>query len=169
MKFSNFVWRLCTIPTCAFIWYMNPTSASFMHQMCSSSNVVAVPNFVRIDGLDDGISEVLVQIQVDAYMFTLASMSRWCGRREITHRSIHFPGSRRATHLASNPLSWNRDEYHGCFEAVRNNTLPPIFSTLFSATTCSRAASEAGSNQSIESISCVISVQLPVHLDMNLQ
>lgn len=83
--------------------------------------MLAVPTLVKVWGLGASpIADVLVQIHVDAYMFTL---------------SEHVPGSLLAMHLTSKPDSWNRVVYHGLLAALRKSTRPLGLSTLFSAMT----------------------------------
>jgi hypothetical protein len=132
-------------------------------QISSSSSAAVAAAVFLFDGMI-GLSEMFVffvQIQAEAYMFTLDQISiihikEVTATVGITHRSIHFPESRCPTHFASKPLCSKMFVYHGRSAAERNRTRPPSFSTLFSDTICSRAAPSAsvGSNQSIESMSC---------------
>ena len=117
-------------------------------------------------------SAVFVQSHVLAYIFTLdknlvrsvpynvhvQEPSFTTEERVLTHRSMHFPSSLRPTQSHLNPLSAKLLTYHGFNAAERNNTRPPMRSTLFRARTCSFAAGwcGSGSNQSIESMRMAI-------------
>lgn len=103
----------------------------------------------------------LVQIQVDAYMFTLAtplatelklprSLYEMGARR--THRSIHAPGTRHATLLHAKPSSAKTSRYHGSNPALRTITRPPTFNARFRPRICFRACFPSRGNQSMLSI-----------------
>lgn len=78
------------------------------------------------------------------------------GENGETYRSIHFPSTLNPTRFGSKPHCSKRSVYHGRRAADRKKTRPPSLSTLLRARTCETAACvvSAGSNQSIESMSC---------------
>ena len=101
----------------------------------------------------------LVQTQVEAYILTLVDLvGRVHMRPDQTYRSMHVPGTLFPTQEQAKLFASKASMYHGLIAAERSRTRPPNLSTLYNAITCSLAAELAGSNQSMESMTCAISI-----------
>lgn len=104
---------------------------------------------------------------VEAYMLTLelrasGSIVTFVLMIYDTHRSMQFPGVLAPTRRGSKPFSLKSLMYHGSILAERRSTRPPSLSARLSLQTCCEAASDDGSNQSMESMICDLGMSVSV-------
>lgn len=119
-------------------------------QIFNSSSILDVLLSERSSS--DATSCVFVQIQVEAYMFTLRTSIETIPSKPSSYLSMQVPGVLAPTLRAEKPHLSKILTYHGLRDADRRRTRPPFRRTWFRALIWIAAASWEGSNQSIESM-----------------